>query len=74
MPDAPDQAARLEQILKRNRDSLDLDAELPEELLLEIAEIEEQNQFDDNRSKAQKAIRDAVEAAGKAIRLGEVSK
>ncbi len=71
MADAADQAARLEEILVRNRG--ELEAGLPEELLLEVAEIEEQNQFDDNRSKAQKAIRDAVESAGKALRMGEVS-
>lgn len=70
MPDAADQAQRLKQILLRNRESLDL--ELPEDLLLEIAEIEEQNQFDDDRSKAQRAIRETVVAAGKTLRLAEV--
>lgn len=70
MPDAADQAHRLKQILLRNRESLDL--ELPEDLLLEIAEIEEQNQFDDDRSKAQRAIRETVVAAGKTLRLAGV--
>lgn len=69
MSDA-DQAQRLKQILLRNREKMG--ADLPEDLLLEIAEIQEQNQFDDDRSKTQKAIREAVVAAGKSLRLDEV--
>lgn len=71
MDKALDKAARLDQILLRNREALGV--EIPEELLLEIAEIEEQNQFDDDRRKAREAIREIVVAAGRQIRLDEVS-
>ncbi len=69
--DIPENTARLEQILLRNRETLGV--EVPEGLLLEIAEIEEQNQFDDDRRKARDSIRAVVTSTGKEIRLAEVS-
>jgi len=62
----------LRDILERNRQKLA--AELPPDLLMEIAEIEEQNQFDDDRKKARQNLRDAVGHAARSLRLDEVAK
>ena len=56
-----DPAARLSEILERNRSTVAPD--LPEELLAEIAQIEEQYQFDSDRRQARQGIRKAVENA-----------
>jgi hypothetical protein len=71
MSERRDPAARLREILERNRKKIAPD--LPRDLLTEIAEIEEQNQFDDDRKNARQNLREAVGHAAKAIRLGEAA-
>src|SRR4051812_31039282 len=65
MPSQRDPAARLREILERNRQKIAPD--LPRDLLVEIADIEEQNQFDDDRKKARQNVRDAVGYAAKSL-------
>jgi hypothetical protein len=71
MDERSDQAERLKGILLGNREAFGNG--LPEDVLIEIAEIEEQNQFDDDRASTQKAIRDLISAAAKSLRLAEAS-
>jgi hypothetical protein len=67
--DGRDSAIRLLEILERNRQKVA--PELPSDLLKEIAEIEEDNQFDDDRKKARQNLREAVSNAARSIRLTE---
>lgn len=69
MGDETDSAARLLAILKRNREKLE--AELPPALLSEIAELQQQNQFDDDRGKTRKAMREVVEHHARQVALEE---
>jgi hypothetical protein len=64
-----DPAERLKEILERNRQRVAPD--FPAELLDEIADIEEQNQFDDDRKKARQNLRIAIDTAAKTLRLDE---
>lgn len=72
MTNTRDPAARLTEILERNRRQIAPD--LPADLLLEIAEIEEQNQFDDDRKKARQNLREAVSGVARSVRLEEVKR
>ena len=65
---AADPGARLTQILERNRARTAPD--LPSDLLAEMAEIEEQNQFDDDRRDARQALREAVANALRKADIG----
>lgn len=56
-------------ILEANRSS---DApEVPKRLIEEVAEIQEQNQFDDDRSSPRRTIRTLIEQHARAIELKE---
>lgn len=67
--DETDPGVRLMTILKRNREKLE--ASLPPALLSEIAELQQQNQFDDDRGKTRKAMREVVEHHAKQVALQE---
>lgn len=67
--DKADPAARLLAILERNREKLE--SEIPADLLGEIAEIQQQSQFDDDRGKTRKEIRKLVEQYAKQMALKE---
>jgi hypothetical protein len=67
MSSARDPSARLSEILERNR--ADVAPDFPQELLAEIAQIEEQNQFDDDRRPAKQRIREAVANAMRTAEL-----
>jgi hypothetical protein len=66
-----DQAETLLRILEKNR--ADHCSSVPADLLADIAELQQQNQFDDDRRKTQKAIREIVEQYAKQIALKEGS-
>jgi predicted transcriptional regulator len=70
--DENQQATILLEILEKNRarDTVDV----PPELLAEIAELQQQNQFDEDRKKVVKAMREIVEQYAKGIALKENSK
>lgn len=65
--DEIDQAAQLREVLRRNNEKQGF--LLPPAVLDEIAEVERQNQFDDDRRLTQRAISDVVTAAATAMRL-----
>lgn len=67
--DPVDPAERVLKILEGNRQQIHRD--VPEDLLAEIADIEEQYQFDDNRSEPRRAIRDLVEHYARSLALQE---
>jgi len=58
--------SRLLKVLKRHRD--ELAPALSDEVLAEIAEIEERYQFDDDRRGAQKSLRDIFHGIADAAR------
>lgn len=70
-PDARGQgtATRFLGILEKNRKKVA--PGLPSDLLAEIAQIEEENQFDDDRKKARQNLRESVEHAARSIRRVE---
>lgn len=72
MTDEKQQATILLAILEKNR--ADNAADVPPDLLTEIAEIQQQNQFDDDRKKTLKAMREIVEQYAKSITLKESAK
>jgi len=61
--------SRLLKVLKRHRD--ELAPALSDEVLEEIAEIEEHYQFDDDRRSAQKALREIFQGIADAAREKE---
>lgn len=72
MTDENRQAVILLEILEKNRvkDAVNV----PSALLAEVAEIQQQSQFDDDRRKVIKAMREMVEQYAKGIGLKENSK
>lgn len=64
-----DPAEKLLRILERNLEILEVD--MPDDLLFEIAKLQQQNQFDDDRSKTRKAMRDLIEHHAKQVALQE---
>ena len=67
--DESDLAANLLGILERHRG--DDAPDVPADLLAAVADIEQQNQFDDDRRKAQKAIREIVGHHAQGLALKE---
>lgn len=67
--DQADPAARTLKVLEATRQAEH--PGLPAALLAEIATIEEQNQFDDDRSKARRAIRDLIDQYARSAALTE---
>lgn len=72
MTDENHQAIILLEILEKNR--VKDAADVSPDLLAEIAELQQQNQFDDDRKKVIKAMRKIVEQYAKGIALKENSK
>ena len=70
--DENQQAIILLEILEKNR--VKDAADIPPTLLAEVAELQQQSQFDDDRKKVIKAIREIVEQYAKGIALKENSK
>jgi hypothetical protein len=64
-----DPAERFREILERNR--AEVAPDLPRELLEEMADVEEQNQFDDDRKPTRNALRASVENALRQLNLEE---
>ena len=59
----PSPSQRLCEILERNRETHS--PELPAELVATLAEIEERDQFDDDRQRAKSDIREVIADAAK---------
>jgi predicted transcriptional regulator len=72
MTDENQQAIILLEILEKNR--VKDAAGVPPALLVEIAELQQQSQFDDDRKKVIKTMREIVEQYAKGIALKENSK
>ncbi len=72
MTDENQQAIILLEILEKNR--VKDAADVPPALLAEIAELQQQSQFDDDRKKVIKAMREIVEQYAKGIALKGNSK
>lgn len=72
MTEGDQQEARLLEILEKNRVS-DA-ADIPTDLLGEIAAIQQQNQFDDDRKQVRKEMRAIVEHYAKSQALKETTK
>lgn len=72
MTDENQQAIILLEILEKNR--VKDAADVPPALLAEVAELQQQSQFDDDRKKVIKAMRAIVEQYAKGIALKENSK
>lgn len=70
--DENQQAIVLLEILEKNR--VKDAADVPPDLLAEVAELQQQSQFDDDRKKVIKAMREIVEQYAKGIALKESSK
>lgn len=70
--DENQQAIILLEILEKNR--VKDAADVPPALLAEVAELQQQSQFDDDRKKVIKAMREIVEQHAKGIALKENSK
>jgi predicted transcriptional regulator len=70
--DENQQAIILLEILEKNR--VKDAADVPPALLAEVAELQQQSQFDDDRKKVIKAMREIVEQYTKGIALKENSK
>jgi len=63
-------AERVMKILEANRQQIHPD--VPEDLLAEIAEIQEQYQFDDDRNDPRRAIRSLVDRHARSMALKEL--
>lgn len=70
--DENQQAIILLEILEKNRAKKA--ADVPPALLAEVAELQQQSQFDDDRKKVIRTIREIVEQYAKGIALKENSK
>jgi hypothetical protein len=71
MTEGDQQEARLLEILEKNRTSNA--ADVPVDLLGEIAAIQQQNQFDDDRKQVRKEMRAIVEYYAKSQALKETT-